>query len=97
MVMRQRLLGSGVAGVLLVVAIGGCGPSKTRPKEADLSGVPGPVVEQFRRDFPNDIVLSTREEKGEEGATEWEIYHYTPLAKEKSTWYSVEGVKLRGW
>lgn len=79
---------------------GGCGPSKTRPKEADVSGIPPVVLEQFRRDFPNDIILWSKSEKADSNGNtgeEWEIYHYTPLAKKKSTWYSADGVKLRGW
>lgn len=74
----------------------GCGPSRTRPTEVDVSGVPAPVIEQFRRDRPNSIILDASKRQGD-GGEEWRIVQYTPRADKKVTVYSAEGVKLRGW
>lgn len=103
---RNRTKSTARAGVLsgLILALmfgamstaGGCGPSKRRPAEADVSGVPAAVIEQFRRDFPNGIILGAREVRGDSGP-EWRIEQYTPIAARKTTWYSAEGVKVRGW
>lgn len=78
------------------VGLGGCGPSKKRPKEADVSVVPAAVLESFRRERPNSIILEAREVRGKDGA-EWRIKQYTPRAEKKVTYYTVDGDKLRGW
>lgn len=96
---KGMVVGAGL-GLVVVVGVagggGGCGPSKHRPAEMDVSVIPGPVLEQFRRDRPNSIILDASKEDGE-GGEEWRIVQYTPRADKKVTVYSADGVKLRGW
>ncbi len=69
----------------------GCGPD-ARPKEIDVSPIPTPVLDAFRRDQPNSVILAAGLDDGD-----WRIDMWTPLGQHKSTWYSKDGDKLRGW
>lgn len=99
-------------GVALLPGVSGCLKSRNRPAEIDTSGIPAPVLEQFRRDFPNGIILGAAEVPEGEGSwpagssadgapgakgPRWRITQFTPLADEKDSYYSREGVRVGGW
>lgn len=75
---------------LAAAAGGGCGPSKKRPVEADVSGIPAPVLASFRRDQPNSIIRGGR-------ATDdgFRIDYWTPLRKKHWVLYNLDGDKLK--
>jgi hypothetical protein len=88
-----------VCAVLIVAAlvlVGGCGPTRKRPAEADVSGIPAPVLGSFRRERPNNIILDAREVNVGKDAR-WRITHFTPRAATKVTLYSPDGDKIDGW
>lgn len=74
----------------------GCARKVKLPKEADVSGVPTPVIESFRREKPNSIILSAESVSGKEGP-EWRILEFTPRYAKKTSFYNADGDKLRGW
>lgn len=87
--------------VVLAVAVGmlsaeGCARKKTLPKEVDVSGVPAPIIESFRREKPNSIILAAEPVTGKDGP-EWRITEFTPRYAKKTSYYNPEGDKLRGW
>ncbi|MFN4244420.1 MAG: hypothetical protein ACK4PI_14425 [Tepidisphaerales bacterium] len=73
-----------------VLAAGGCGPSKRRPVEVDVSGVPAEVLASFRRDQPNSIIRGGRAVP--EG---YRIDYWSPLRKREWVVYNLEGDKLK--
>ena len=96
---RDKVRSAGFVGLLVaaVCILGGCGTPKVLPKETDTSGVPPLVLEAFRRDQPNSILLSAREVRGEQDKAEWKLVQFTPRHENKTTYYTPEGDKLRGW
>lgn len=89
---RRRFAALGLLATAALAAGDGCGPER-KPPEADVSAVPAPILEAFRRDQPNSVVLRARPD--DDG--EWRIDMWTPRGEHKSAWYSRDGDKVRGW
>jgi len=81
-----------VSVVVLVVATAqfSCGPSKKRPTEIDVSGVPQPILESFRRDQPNSIVRGVGQR--DDG---YRIDYFSPLRDKEWSLYNAAGDKIK--
>jgi hypothetical protein len=86
--MRRAVIAA--VGLAAVLTAWSCGPSKVRPKEAELSGLPEPVVAAFRRGQPNSIITGFREVS--EG---YRVDYLTPLRKKEWAVYNASGDRLR--
>lgn len=91
----RRSLGHGFAAVVAValglcLGVVGCGPSKKRPVEVDVSAVPESVLAAFRRDQPNSVIRG-----GGAVRDGYRIDYWSPLRKREWVVYNLEGDKLR--